>query len=57
MEIRRFPMLKSDEELCVPKTSSALISGGNQATSLVHVQTILLCFGYFGRGIQVEEPA
>jgi hypothetical protein len=43
--------------VCVPKTSSALISGGNQATSLVHVQTILLCFGYFGRGIQVEEPA
>jgi len=42
--------------LCVPKTSSVLISRRNHLTSVDHVRTVLLRPGRFGLAIQVEEP-
>src|SRR5664279_146340 len=43
--------------LCVPKTSSALISRKNRLTSAHHDRAAVFRNGRLGRAIQVEEPA
>jgi len=43
--------------LCVPRTSSALISRKNRLTSAHHDYAAVFCAGRLGRAIQVEEPA
>jgi hypothetical protein len=43
--------------LCVPKTSSALISGWNYLTSAHHGRAAMFRNGRPGRAIQVTEPA
>ena len=58
-----FPLVRQEcnldiiiQRLCVPKTSSAVISRRNHLTSVDHVRTVLLRPGRFGLAIQVEEP-
>ena len=43
--------------LCVPKTLSALIRGGNRLTSAHHDRAAMFRAGRLGRAVQVEEPA
>jgi hypothetical protein len=46
-----------DFDLCVPKTSSALIRGGNRLTLAHHDRVGLLYLVGLERPVQVEEPA
>jgi hypothetical protein len=43
--------------VCVPKTSSVLISRRNRLTSAHHDRATMFRTGRLGRAIQVEEPA
>jgi hypothetical protein len=43
--------------LCVPKTLSVLIGGGNHLTSAHHDRAAMFRTGRLGRAAQVEEPA
>ena len=43
--------------VCVPRTSSALISRKNRLTSAHHDYAAVFRAGRLGRAIQVEEPA
>ena len=43
--------------VCVPRTSSALISRDNRLTSAHHDRAAMFRTGRLGRAIQVEEPA
>jgi hypothetical protein len=45
------------EALCVPKTSSGLIRGGNRLTSADHDRADLPHLVGLDRPVQVEEPA
>ena len=43
--------------LCIPKTLSVLIGGGNHLTSAQNGGAAMFCPGRLGLAIQVEEPA
>jgi hypothetical protein len=43
--------------LCVPKTLSVLIGGGNHLTSVHNDRAAVFCPYRLGLAIQVEEPA
>jgi hypothetical protein len=45
------------ELLCVPKTLSVLIGGGNHLTSVHNDRAAVFCPYHLGLAIQVEEPA
>jgi hypothetical protein len=49
--------LTSKHHLCVPRTSSALISPKNRLTSAHHDCAAVFRTGRLGRAIQVEGPA
>ena len=56
-DIRTHWSLDKDAPLCVPKTLSVLIGGGNHLTSVHNDRAAVFCPYHLGLAIQVEEPA
>jgi NAD(P)-dependent dehydrogenase (short-subunit alcohol dehydrogenase family) len=55
--LHRLPLGPQSGDVCVPETSSALISRKNRLTSAHHDRAAVFRDGRLGRAIQVEEPA
>jgi DNA-binding transcriptional LysR family regulator len=52
-----YPSRRQHTPVCVPKTSSVLISRRNRLTSAHHDRATMFRTGRLGRAIQVEDPA